>query len=81
MLCEDIRVAVEKKLGKPTAHTATPVQNGYGAQWTTDEWEWLQTDGTLVQYWQHLGGRLNCSLQAASAANQKRNKAAPVVQP
>jgi hypothetical protein len=80
MLCVEVREALEKKLGKSTSHTATPMQNGFGAQWTTDEWTWQAADGTLVQYWQHLEP-LGCSLQAPSAANRQRNKPAPVVQP
>jgi hypothetical protein len=80
MLCNEVRDALEKKLGKPATYTPVPMQNSYGAQWITDKWEWLVADGTLVQYREHLEP-LNCSLQAASAANRQRNKPAQVVQP
>lgn len=80
MLCAEVHEALEKKLGKPTTHATTPMQNGFGAQWTTDASTWLRADGTEVEYGQHLE-RVNCMVQATSAVNRQRNKPVQVVQP
>ncbi len=81
MLCVEVREALEKKLGKPAAHVALPMQNGYGATWTADMWTWTEADDTKVEYASHISEREGCVLHATTAANRQRNKPTQVVTP
>jgi hypothetical protein len=36
--CEDVCLALEKKLGKPADHKVRTVENSFGATWNTESW-------------------------------------------
>ncbi len=63
--------ALTKKLGSPT-HQQSTMENGFGASWQADTYQWIVKDGSVVSLYSHVHSMDDLRLSVLSAEAMKR---------
>lgn len=63
--------ALTRKLGSPT-HQQSTMENGFGASWKADTYQWIVIDGSAVSLYSHVRSMDDLRLSVFSAEAMKR---------
>lgn len=68
MYCDSVLQVLTKKFGQPTSHKSFAMQNGFGAKWDAESWDWLYPNngGTKLLFQHHVSEADGCFLLAKS---------------